>query len=177
VPYCDVGKQSFWICDKQQARKNVDSSRYRQKPSRLFEIARVLEEASRFSSILVIGVQSRSIAALSNGLCFPSICSDQVCFACCSIALPSSQCGQNYVTFCVTQFVYHSVEPVFDAGHVALLHQIIGLYSYGVHRRFTSPARERASAIVRSETAISPCESASAMPPDPAPKTRRSAGG
>ena len=32
-------------------------------------------------------------------------------FPCCGKALPSSQCGQDRITFCVGEIDYHSVEP------------------------------------------------------------------
>ena len=43
------------------------------------------------------------------------VCGDGVRFPSCGITLPSSQGGQNRVTFRVGEFNYHSVERVFDA--------------------------------------------------------------
>jgi hypothetical protein len=43
------------------------------------------------------------------------VCGDGVRFPSCGITLPSSQGGQNRVTFPVSEFNYHSIEPVFDA--------------------------------------------------------------
>ena len=50
-----------------------------------------------------------------KGLVSPSVYGDGVCFACCGKALPSSQCVQDRVMFCISQF--HSSGRICFSGH------------------------------------------------------------